>query len=76
MYYMTDSRNRVRGEPLTKPKFEGYKRRYQDPRNKRPADTSPKKLTFSGITEYLKGHIYSMGTGSLTDQFIATTKAI
>ena len=62
MYYMTDSRNRVRGEPLTKPKFEGYKRRYRYQINKRPADTSPKKLTFSGLTEDLKGHIYNMGT--------------
>ena len=76
MYYKTDAGYGVSGEPLEKTKFEGYKRRYRDPRNKRTADTSPKTLTFSGITEYLKGHIYSMGTGSLTDQFIATTKAI
>ena len=74
MYYKTDARDVGRGEPLTKPKVEGYKIRYQDPRNKRPAETSPKKVTFRGITEDLKGHIYNMGTGSQTDQFTATTK--
>ena len=74
MYYKTDARDVGRGEPLTKPKVEGYKIRYQDPRNKRPAETSPKKLTFRRITEDLKGHIYNMGTGYQTDQFTATTK--
>ena len=64
MYYKTDAGDGIRGEPLTKPKFEGYKRRYWYPRNKRPADTSPKKVTFSGLTEDLKGHIYNMGAGS------------
>ena len=63
-----------RGDPLTKPKVEGYKRSYREPRNKRPAETSPKQLTFSGITEDLKGHIYNMGTGSQTNPFTATTK--
>ena len=33
-------------------------------------------MTFSGLTEDLKGHIYDMGTGSQTDQFTATTKAL
>ena len=64
MYYKTDSGDRGREEPLKNPKFEGYKRRYRDPINKRPADTSPKKVTFSGITEDLKGHIYNMVTVS------------
>ena len=62
------------GEPLTKPKVEGYKRRYWDPRNKRPSETIPKKVTFSGLTEDLKSHIYNMGTRSQTNQFKATTK--
>ena len=73
MYYKTDAGDVGREEPQTNPKVEGYKRSYRDPRNKRPAETSPKKLTFSGLTEDLKGHIYNMGTRSQTNPFKVTT---
>ena len=76
MYYKTDSRDGGMGEPLIKPKVEGYKRRYRDPINKRPSEISPKKVTFRGLTEDLKSHIYNMGTGSQTDQVKATTKEL
>ena len=33
-------------------------------------------MTFGGLTEDLKGHIYNVGTGSQADQFTATTKAL
>ena len=33
-------------------------------------------MNFSGLTEDLKGHIYDVGTGSQSDQFTATTKAL
>ena len=33
-------------------------------------------MTFSGLTEYLKGHIYDVGKVSQADQFTATTKAL
>ena len=36
----------------------------------------PARVTFGGLTEDLKGHIYNVGTGSQADQFTATTKAL
>ena len=33
-------------------------------------------MTFSGLTEDLKGHIYDVGTIPQADQFNATTKAL
>ena len=41
-----------------------------------PAAIRPARVTFSGKTEDLKGHIYDVGTGFLVDQFTATTKAL
>ena len=43
---------------------------------KRPAPTRPARVTFSALTEDLKGHIYDVGTGSQADQFTATTKEL
>ena len=71
-----DAGERGRGSPLTKPKVEGYTRRYWDPINKRPAATRIAKVTFRALTENLKSHIYDMGTGSQTNQFITNTKAL
>ena len=36
----------------------------------------PARVTFGGLIEDLKGHIYNVGTGSQADQFTATTKAL
>ena len=75
----TDPGDGDKGAPPTKPKVEGgYRRRYREPRreNKRPATIIPERVTFSGLTEDLKGHIYDVGTGSQADQFTATTKAL
>ena len=38
--------------------------------------TRPEKVTFSGLIEDLKDHIYDVGIGSQADQFTATTKAL
>ena len=38
--------------------------------------TSPERVTFIGLIEDLKGHIYDVGTESQADQFTATTKAL
>ena len=75
----TDYGDGDKGAPPTKPKVGGgYRQRYHQPRReiKNPAATRPARVTFSGLTEYLKGHIYNVGTGSLSDQFTATTKAL
>ena len=75
----TDSGNGGKGAPQTKPRVEGgYRRKYRELRrgNKNAAATSPARVTFGGLTEYLKGHIYDVGTGSQADQFTATTKAL
>ena len=75
----TDSATGGKGSPPTKPRAEGgYRQRYRDPRreNIRPDTIRPARVNFSGLTEYLKGHIYDVGTGSKADQFTATTKAL
>ena len=64
----TDSGDGGKGSPPMKPKIEGgYRRRYREPRreNKNTAAIRPARVTFSGLTEDLKGHIYCVGTGSL-----------
>ena len=76
MYSKTDARDRGKGAPPTRPTVEGYKRRYRDQRYKKSAVTRPARVTFSGLTEDLKGHIYDVGTISQADQFTATTKAL
>ena len=38
--------------------------------------TSTARVTFSGLTEDLKGHIYDVGTRYQEDQFTATTEAL
>ena len=43
---------------------------------KMPATIRPARVTFSGLTEDLKGNICDTGTGSQAYQFTATTKAL
>ena len=75
----TDSGDEGKGAPRTSPKVEGrYRQRYRKPRreNKKPSAIRPTIVTFGGITEDLKGHIYNVGTGSQSDRFTKTTKAL
>ena len=71
----TDSGDGGKGAPPMKPKVEGG---YNGPRreNKKPAATRPARVTFGGLTEDLKGHIYDMVKGSQADQFTSTNKAL
>ena len=67
------------GAPPTKPKVEGgYQQRYHDLRreNKILSTIIPERVTFSGLTEDLKDHIYDVITGSQADQFTTTTRAL
>ena len=73
------SGDRGKGALPMKPKVKGgYQRRYRKPRreNKKTAATRPEKVTFSGLIEDLKGHIYDVVTGSQADQLTATNKAL
>ena len=75
----TDPGDGGMGAPPTKPKVEGgYRRRYREPRreNKSPAAIRTARVTFSGLIEDLKVHIYDVGTVSQADQFTTTTKAL
>ena len=75
----TDSADRGKGDPPTKPRAkEGYRQRYFDPTKgkRRPATIRPARAIFSGLNEDHKCHIYDVGTGSQADQFNATTKAL
>ena len=79
MSYKTDPGDGGKGAPPTKQKVKGrYCRIYRKPRreNKSMAMISPARVTFSGLTEDLKGHIYDAGMGYQADQFTATTKAL
>ena len=38
--------------------------------------TRPARITFSRLTEDIKGHIYDVGTGSQEDKFTAATNAL
>ena len=79
MYSNTDSADRGKGAPPTKPRAGGGCRRiYRDTKreNKRPSTTRPARATFSGLTKDLKGHIYDVVTGSQADQFTVPTKAL
>ena len=72
----TDARYGGEGAPPTKPKVEGYRKSYWYQIYKNTAATIPSRVTFIGLTEYLKGRIYNVGTGSQANQFTVTTKAL
>ena len=78
MSFKMDTGDGGKGAPLTKPKVDGYRRRYFDPRreNKNLAAMRPARVNLSGLTEDLEGHIYDVGTESQADQFAAITKAL
>ena len=73
----TDTEYGGKGAPPKKPKVKGgYRKRYRDliRENKRADTIRPARVTFSGLAEDLKGHIYDVITGPQADQFTATTK--
>ena len=72
----TDDGHGGRGYPPTKPEFEGYKRRYHYQRKKSSDMKKLKRVTFNGLTEDLKYHIYEVGTVYQSGHFTATTKAL
>ena len=74
----TDAGDRGKWAAPTKPNFKGYKIIYQESiiENKKSAATRLGRVTFSGLTEYLEGHIHDMVTVSQANQFTSTTKAL